>query len=829
MTDMRDALRALKATPVVSAVAILSLALGIGANTAIFSLVNALMLRTLPVKEPQQLVQVLASPTRASWTNPLWEQLRERDRQLFDGAFAFSHQRFNLARGGEAELVWGVMASGGFFDVLGVPAILGRTFTRENDVRTGAGVDARQVAVIGYAFWQQHYGGAADVLGKAVELDRVPYTIIGVIGPEFTGVDTGTDDQIFIPLAAEPLMRGAKESAMDQRSWWWMRVMARLKPGDTIDRATTALRGVQPQMREATIPPTVRAKDVPNYLKQPFNLRPAANGPNGLGRQYRDPLFLIMAVVAMVLLIACANIANLLLARASARRHELSVRVALGASRWRIARQLLAESALLSACGTVLGLVFAQWAARLLVAEMSGADAAGALNVGMDWRVLLFTTGLATATTLIFGIVPAMRSTRVAPNEAIKEQGRSIVGESRFGLASWLVAAQVALSLVLIVAAGLFLRTFSTLAHVRLGFDPSPLLIVSAGAKRSAVPPDSRTALYERLRVAAEAVPGVRSAALQNITPLTNSAWDTLIENPAGLSLPESERAVYMNEVSPGFFATYGTPMLAGRDFTPQDTLSAPRVVIVNETFAKKYFGGANPVGRWVRNEPVPERDENPPRLEIVGLVRDAVYDSLRQTIPPTMYRPATQSERPGPATTIAVRAAAGSPALLTRSLADALSRVDPDVTLTFKAYGDTVREATVQERVIAMLSAFFGGLALLLAALGLYGVMSYAVSRRRTEIGIRMALGAGPAGAVRLILLRVAALVGLGVAAGTVLALWAAKFMVGSSLVFGVQPRDPITLVSAALVLAAVGACAGYIPARRASRIDPARVLREG
>jgi predicted permease len=809
-------------------VAILSLGLGIGANTAIFSLVNSLMLRSLPVKEPQQLVQVLAGPTRTSWSNPLWEQLRERDGQLFSGAFAYTTQRYNLARGGEARMVNGLMASGKFFQVLGVPAILGRTFTPANDIRRGAGTDNRQVAVISYAYWQRQYGGAADVLGQTIELDRIPFTIVGVTAPEFTGVDQGQAYDVAIPLAAEVLMRGSeKESAMDQRSWWWIRVMARLKPGDTIDRAATALRGVQPQMRDATVPPNWRAKDLPTYLKDPFTLRAAANGPNGLGRQYQDPLYIIMAVVALVLLIACANIANLLLARANARRHELSVRVALGASRWRIARQLLAESALLSASGTILGLLFAQWAARLLVLELSGPTTAAALHVGLDWRVLLFTAAIATTTALLFGIVPALRSTRVSPNDAIKEQGRSIVGESRFGFGSILVVVQVALSLVLIVGAGLFMRTFSTLSSVRLGFEPDPILVINANAKRSTIEPAQRTILYERLRAAAASVPGVKSAALQNITPLTNSSWDTLIENPEGMSLPESERDVYMNEVSPGFFATYGTPIVAGRDFTAQDTLTSPPVVVVNEAFARKYFKGANPIGRRVREDPSPGR--TPPWKEVVGVARDAVYASLRNTIPPTMYQAAAQAEKPGPSVTIAVRAASGSPALLTRGVADALSRVDGDVTLTFKPFADTVRAATVQERVIALLSAFFGGLALLLAGIGLYGVMSYAVSRRRTEIGIRMALGAGPATAVRLVLSRVALLVGLGVAAGAGLTRWAAKFLAASSLIYGVKPRDADTLLIAALVLSAIGAIAGYLPARRAARIDPARVLREG
>jgi putative ABC transport system permease protein len=602
-------------------------------------------------------------------------------------------------------------------------------------------------------------------------------------------------------------------------------VIARLKPGDSIEHATAALRGIQPQLREATLPTNYRPQDLPNYLKDAFALRPAANGPNNLGRTYREPLLIIMTVVALVLLIACANIANLLLARANGRRHELCVRVALGASRWRIARQLLAESALLSVAGAALGLLFARWGARLLVTELSLYGSRITLDVGLDWRVLGFTATVAIATALLFGTVPALRSTHVQPNEAIKEQGRSIVGESRLGLGSLLVIGQVALSLVLIVAAGLFMRTFASLSSVRLGFDPEPILVVDMNVKRSAVAQEDRPQLFERIRQAVLAVPNVRTAALQQITPLSNSEWDTLIANPDGLSLPESERAVHVNLISPDWFAAYGTSILAGRDFTLRDDRGAPKVILVNETFAKKYFGGASPVGRWVRNEPSP--GENPPQMHIVGLVRDAVYDSLRNKVPPTMYQAAAQQAKPGPGMEIAVRAASGSPALLTRSITDAIVRVDGDVRLDFQPLTQTIRDFTVQERVIAMLSAFFGGLALLLAGLGLYGVMSYAVSRRRTEIGIRMALGAGPAGAVRLVLFRVAVLVGLGVAAGAALSWWAAT-LVDKALLFDLQPRDPMTMVTAAIVLAAIGGVAGWLPARRASRIDPARVLRE-
>ena len=832
MADLRDAWRAIRATPIVSAVAILSLALGIGANTAIFSIVNTLMLRSLPVREPQQLVQVLTGPQRTSWTNPLWEELRDRHSQVFDGALAYSSQRFNLAAGGQAQFVNGMMASGGVFDVLGVPAILGRTFTPAHDV-PGGGKDG-PVAVISYAFWQRQFGGAVDVIGRHISLDRVDATIIGVTPPDFTGLDQGTKLDVAVPLGIEPLVRGNGESAMKQRSWWWLRVIARLKSGQSVGDAKTALRGVQPQIREATIPPNYRAQELARYLKDPFDLRPAANGANALGRTYSQPLYILMGVVALVLVIACANIANLLLARANGRRHELSVRVALGAPRWRIARQLLAESLLLSIAGGTLGLAFALWGARILITQLSLYGSRIALDVVVDWRVLGFTGGIAVGTALIFGTVPALRASRVHPGDAIKEQGRSIAGESRFSLASLLVVAQVALSLVLVVGAGLFVRTFASLADVRLGFDPNPLLIVDGNSKRSAatadttisvgaMPSDSaRTLLYARMLDAVRAVPGVASAATESVTPMTGSEWDTTIENPPGLSLPEKDRDVYVNSVSSGWFQTYETPMLAGRDFNEHDTVSAPSVIIVNETFVRKFFPHTDPIGQSVQNIQFP--GEQPQPMHIIGVVKDSVYDSLRDTIPPTMYHHAPQN-KPGPNISIALRAASGAPALLTRSVAEAIGHVDRDVTLSFHPLHEDLRNATVRERVLAMLSAFFGGLALLLAGLGLYGVMSYAVSRRRTEIGIRMALGAGPSGAVRLILLRVAVLVGLGVVCGAVVALWAARFV--STLLFGLQPRDPVTLAAAILVLTVIGALAGWLPARRAARIDPAQVLR--
>jgi putative ABC transport system permease protein len=820
--DLRDAFRALKATPVVTLVAILSLALGIGANTAIFSILDSLMMRTLPVKRPQQLVLLgQGNQARTAWTNPIWEQVRERQ-GLFDGAFAWSGARFNLAQGGPTELVDGMWASGGLFGVLGVPAILGRTLTEADD-RRGGGPDGA-VAVISYSFWQRRFGGAADAIGRSLTVERVPFTIVGVAPPEFFGVDVGRTFDVAIPIGTEPLIRG-RESTLDRRSNWWLSVMIRLKPEQGPDAGASAIRGVLPQIREATMPQDWRQQDKDTYLRDGFSLIPAATGGSGLRQRYQLPLTTIMVVVGLVLLIACANIANLLLARATARRHELSVRVALGASRMRIARQLLGESLLLSGVGALLGLLFAQWGSRLLVRQLSTSTNNVFLDLSLDWRVLGFTAGIAVATAMLFGTGPALRGMRAHPNDALKAQGRGVVGDGRLGLGNVLVVLQVALSLVLIVAAGLFVRTFSSLAAMNPGFDREPILVVGINAQRVQLEPAGRPELFRRALEAASGVPGVAFAAVSAVTPISGSTWNNRIELPEGPALTERERVTYINLVSERWFRTYGTPMIAGRDFTHADTAASPPVAIVNETFARRFSYGRNPVGTRIRQ---PGSGTRPSiDREIVGYVRDAVYRSLREPVPPTMYVPYAQQPDPPSSMSISVRAAGGPPALLTRPLAAALSGVNRDLAITFRPLADQVNAALTQERIVAMLSGFFGALALLLAALGLYGVTSYAVSRRRTEIGIRMALGAAPGGVIRLVLRRVAILVSLGVLVGSAASLWAARFV--ETLLYGLQPRDPLTFVAAAVVLAAIGAVAGWLPARRAARIDPARVLRDG
>jgi predicted permease len=829
MTEFRDAIRALRGTPIVTTVAILSLALGMGANTAMFSIVDALVLRPLPVRHAERLT-LLASTVRSgtsdetwmntSWTYPVWEAVRDRaDR--FDGAVAYGDLAFDLSERGEVDPVDGLRASGRMFEVLGVGAVVGRTFTTADDTR-GGGPDG-PVAVLSHGFWQRRFGGARDVVGRPITLNRVRFTIVGVTEPGFFGPDVGRSFDVAVPLGTMTLFSGYQH-LLDSRDSWWLRVIVRLAPGQSAEQATAALRAAQPQIAEETRP-AARSLDGSAHLGQPFGLHPAAAGASELRLSYRRPVLALMAIVALTLLIACGNVANLLLARATARRHELSVRTALGASGWRLARQLFTESVLLSTVGAALGVVFAWWGSRLIVAQLSTTANRVFLDVGIDWRMLGFTGAVAVGTALLFGIVPALRAARVAPIEAMREQGRGTSSGRRVGLAGSLVMAQVALSLVLIVGAGLFVRTFVSLATRDVGFERDRALVVSIGATRAGVDSAARAALYERIRQAALAVPGVSDAALSVTMPLGDNTLVRKMDFPGRPILPERERIVHRNAVSGGFHSALGTPLVAGRDFGPEDRVGAPRVAIVNQAFVDRYYAGENPIGRTITESVDPYSDPAP--LEIVGVVGDAIYRSARDPAPPTMYWAFAQLRRPSTSVKLVVRAASGSPASLTKSISAAVMNVSPNLTLAFRPFADQVSAAIIQERLVATLSGFFGALALLLAALGLYGLTTYAVTRRHVELGIRLALGTSPTGIVRLVLSRVALLVGGGIAIGAVASVWVMSFT--GSLLFGVTPRDPATMATATLVLAGVGAVAGWLPARRAARIDPAQVLREG
>jgi putative ABC transport system permease protein len=816
--DLRYGLRMLAASRTFTLVAVFSLALGIGANTAIFTLVNSLLLKTLPVHEPERLVRV-----DGEWTNPIWEEIKSRQHDLFAGAAAWSATRFDLSRGGQEQPVEGLWASGEFFGVYGVRAILGRTFTAENDQRGGG--SAATVAVISYAFWQRHYGGAADAVGKTLTLNRVPFTVIGVTPPGFAGPVMGRSFDVAVPLrTVDVLESGGQESRLDGRSTWWLDITARLKDNQSIEQATAALRGVQPAIREATTPTNWPAEHLKEYLREALALSSSSQGPAFLRQQFEQPLVTIMTVVGLVLLIACANIATLMLARAAGRRHELTMRLALGASRARVARQLLTESLLLAGIGALLGLGFAQWGSTLLVSQFTTDSNPLTLDLALDWRVLGFTAAVAVLTALLFGVAPAMTTRRLAPMDALKEQGRG-AGGGRHSMTSPFVVAQIALSVVLLVGAGLFLQTFYSLLTREVGFDRESILLANVDIQRSQIDESRRADLYARLAEAAARVPGVERAAASLLTPVSGMGWNNAFEIPDQPQLSIRQRLSFINAVTAGWHSVYGMRLVGGREFSEADREGAPPVVIVNEAFAKKFLKPGSALGQIVQPSERPD-GQRPPAMEVVGVVRDAAYRNLREEIPPTIFIPMAQSEIVFPSGAVAVRTSL-EPLSLVRSLTEALTRVDPDVSIAFRPLSDQVAGRMVRERVMAMLGGFFGLLALLLSAVGLFGVTSYSVNLRRAEIGVRMALGADISRVIRLVLGRSTRLVVLGVAIGVGLSLWLAKFV--GTLLYGLEPRDTATLVIAVVMMLVIGTVAAFIPAWRAARIEPVEVLREG
>jgi putative ABC transport system permease protein len=812
--DLRDAVRSLRATPVVIAVAVLSLALGIGANTALFSILYSLVLKPLPVAEPHRLA-VLAGN---DWTNPIWEEIRARQSALFDSAFAWSRERFNLAPSGPADPVDGAYVSGGMFDALGITTVVGRPLTAADDVRGGNAQG--YAAVISHRFWTQRFAGSSDAIGRAISVNGVPFTIVGVSPPGFLGPEVGQAMDVFLPLAAEGAIRGIN-SALDGRSSWWLQVMIRLDPEQTIAGATAALNAARPAIREATIPLDAPEERRAGYLKDDFVLESAATGISPLRNRFAQPLTVIMCVVAAVLLITCANIANLMLARASSRRREMSVRLALGASRLRLGGQVLVESLLLAGAGAVSGLVMAQWGAALLVRQLGTGASSVTLDLSPDWRVLGFTALVALSATLLFGLAPALGLGGVSPGEVLKEQSRSVRGERRFGLRGALVVVQIAISFALVAGAGLFVRTFATLVSTPLGFDPDRLLIVGVDARKVDVPPDQQVAYYQRVTEAIAATPGVSRASLSFMTPMSGRGWNGRVEIEGGPVRTGKEQVAWINAVAPGWFETYGMRLVAGRDIADSDASGGEEIAVVNEAFVRKFAAPGSPIGQRMTLTAGPQKRH---RI-IVGVVNDAVYRTARAGVVPTMYVPMTQG---GPyPSALSVTAKMGSERQsVERSIAETIRRIDPRLAVAYRDYSEQVRSTVAQERLVALLAGFFGGLAMLLAALGLYGVTSYWVSRRRPELAVRMALGASGGRVVWMVVRRIAILLVAGIAIGTALIAWAGKFI--ATLLFRVDARDPLTIGGAAVILVTVGLLAGWLPARGLSRLDPTTALRE-
>jgi len=841
--DVRFALRLIRQTPIVSGVALLSLALGIGANVAIFSLVNALLLKALPVHEPERLgLLVMPSaesssvndkggrPPNTYWTHPQWEFLRDQQ-SVMSGMVATGNAGFNLNARGETRPAVGLFVNGRFFDVLGVAPHIGRLFTVDDDRRGGG--SAGPTAVLSHGFWQRQFGGDESVLGRAIYLDGHAFTVIGVSAPGFLGIDVGRAFDIAIPLGTEPIIRGA-ESSLDRRSNWWLRVVGRLNPGQTFAQADAQMEVIRPALRDATMPPDWRPQDLLTYLDTPFRFEAAATGISGLRTRYSRPLFVLLGVVALVLMIACANMANLLLAQSSARHRELVVRLSLGASRRQLVRQLLVESLFLSFAGAAAGLLVALWASRALVGMLSTPTSLVVLDLSIDWRVLGFTIAVGVATTLLFGVVPALSSTRLTPAAALRDTSRNVVtSRGRLSLGHALVAAQVALSFVLVLGASLFVRTLVGLTTQELGFDSKQVLFANIDLRRTAFTNLERPEYFDRLRERIANVPGVQVAAVSSVTPVGGSTWNTSIEVP-GFEAPERDRLTLVNAVSPGYFTVMRTPILTGRDIAPTDRLGTPTVALVNEAFAKKYFRGENPIGKTFFRRAPPQdlvraptalRPNQMVQIETVGLVADAKYRDLREAPQPTMYLAWLQQPAAGSVTRVSARVAGPADAFRSTVLA-AILDVEKEAVVSFRSFEDDIRTSTMQERLVASLSAFFGGLALLLAAVGLYGVMSYAVTRRRNEIGIRMALGAEPGSVMRLVLGQVGLVTAAGLIVGIVVAIGAGRFV--NTLLFGLATTDATMIGLAALALAIAAIAAGFFPARRASRVDPMLALRE-
>ncbi|HUE89728.1 MAG TPA: ABC transporter permease [Vicinamibacterales bacterium] len=823
LQDMRAALRGLRKSPGFALVAIGTLALGIGANTALFSIFSSLILRPLPVRDPGS----LALLTNGSWSYPIWEEIRAREAELFDDAFAWSPQTFDLSAGGQSDPVDGAYVSGRLFDVLGVTAIRGRMITPADDGGAapsfGAAQDAPSasrgadgpVAVISHRLWRQRFAGANDVVGRRLTVQRISFTIVGVMPQGFFGPDVGRMTDVMLPFGAEPLIRG-RESRLASAGSSWLQIMVRLKPGQSLEQANAALRTVQPQI--------VETATISGQRSEPLTLVLAATGNSSLRRRFETPLFAMVVAVGLVLLVACANIASLLLARTLARRRELSVRLALGSSRWRIARLLFVESVIVAATGAAFALVFAKWSSALLVQQLSTWQSTVSLDLALDWRVLAFTAALACLSAVTAGVAPVLGLKRITPGDAIKDMGRGIAGDRRFAMRGALVVAQIAVSLVLVVAAGLFLRTFASLNQLPLGFVAEPLLVAELNLQASGRPPEERSARVERLRDAAAAVPGVRSASVSAIRLLTGGGWASGLVGVGDGPISPSRPFLWRNATTPGWFETMGMSLRSGRDFEAADRVGSSPVAIVNEAFVRRYLRGEQPIGQHVRLG----RDADT-RYEIVGVVGDAVYTTPREGMLATMYVPVAQQapESFWPTVLLTINAAPGQRAAVERDVAAALTQTDPTVAFTLGTFDQLVEATVTQERLIAMLSAFFGGLALLLAAVGLYGVVAHAVRARQTEIGLRMALGAAPSSIVRLVFQRVSVLIAAGVAFGLAGSLWAARFV--EALLFHLEPRDPVTFAGAAAVLVAVGVLAAWMPARRAARLDPVAVLREG
>ena len=822
--DLRYGFRLLRLSPGFTLVAVLTLALGIGANTAIFQLIDSVRLRTIPVKNPQELGTVRIadrhwgsgqfSSEYSQLTFPMWEQIRKRQEGFAEIA-AWSDQRFNLATGGEVRYAKGIRVSGDFFHVLGVEPILGRLLGPADD-QPGCGIAG---ANISYAFWQRNLGGDRSVVGKRLTLDGNSFEVLGVTPPGFNGISIGDTFDVAVPVCAEPILSPGN-NRLTIRHAWWLASIGRLKPGWTIARANAQINAVTSAILQETIPPFYDAEGVKKYLEYKLGAFPASTGFSQFREDSETPLWLLLGISALVLLIACANLANLMLARAGARERQITIRLALGASRGRMIRELLSESMLLAAAGAICGLFLAFAVSRLLVAFISTADSQILLDLGMDWRVLAFTTALAVLTTVLFGLAPAVRASRAEPATLLQSGSRGMTGSrERFGLRRILVVSQVALSVVLLMGALLFARSLRNLTTLNAGFQQNGILITSVDFKRLQIPEERFTEYKREIVKRVQGMPGVESAAGTMLVPFGGNTWN---QNVLTEGSDDDKGVSWVNFLGPGYFQTIGTPLLAGRDFDDRDTANSVKVAIVNQAFVRKILKGADPLGKRFRLHEAPGKPR--PLFEIVGVTGDNKFQDMHEEFLPFTYFPASQQEKPSPDDQILIRSSLAVTSLIA-SMKQTMNGLNPGIDLEFKVFKTQIHDSMLQDQLMATLSGFFGFLAALLAAIGLYGVISYMVVQRTKEIGIRMAIGAERLDVMRMILREAGVLTVTGLVIGTGLALGAAQ--AAKSLLYGLKPRDPLTLVMAIVTLSAVAALASFLPAYRASKLDPLVALR--
>jgi predicted permease len=837
--DLKHACRMLMQSKGWTLVVLLSLAIGIGATTALFTAVNGLLLQTIPVRDPESLAilkwtgknDMVRSSSDYGFSTPhngqtvrstvsyaIYQQLRSANQTLTDVIGGTSLESFNFASNGSSEIATSFGVTGNYFKVLGVSAIAGRAI-EESDERPGA----EPVAVLSSAFWQRRFGGDASIVGKTVRLNNTVVTIVGVLPPSFIGIQRMADTprDVFVPLVIEPQLvalsgPGPAKPRVNEPTNWYIQAGGRLKPGITREQVLGNLSGPFQQAARAGMEGYMSAltdderklsrnqregRAVPEIL-----VLPGARGIYDLDRTSSRSASVLSAIVVALLLIVCANVANLLLSRAAARYREVSVRLSMGASRLRLVRQLLTESLLLSGTGGLLGIALGYWSKKLLPFGQ---------NTTIDAQVLAFVAGISMLTGVVFGLVPALRATQVDLASAMKENSRSVVA-SRTLLSKALLITQVALSVILLIGAGLFVRTLQNLRSVDVGFSPSNILMFRINPALNRYSQERMTQLYQRVQSTLEALPGVQTVSFTRTALLSGSTSTTGIFRQ-GATTEKDAKDMYIMSVSPKFFATMQIPVLRGRDFNERDVANPTAAVMINETAAKKYFPNEDPIGQHVGQSP-----EESAQSEIVGIIRDTKYDSVRDAAPPTIYtavRPGTRS------LTVMVRTA-GEPAAMTETVRHALQQLDPDVPMTgITTQSDQVDARFAQERLFALAYSLFGALALLLACIGLFGLMSYSVSRRTNEIGIRMALGAQRSGVVGMVLQESMVLVAIGVVTGLAGALAGGRYV--ESVLYGLTTTDVWTISSAIGATVLVSLAAGYLPARRAARVDPMVALR--